>query len=158
MYCSVASTRLGRPREAFEALLRNIYARFIDRVATGREMGREAVLAAAEGRVMTAQDGKELGLVDGMAGLSEALVKARAAAGLGRDAPVEVWPSTKGMIDVINDLLSGNGGDDARTMQRLWLRGHPLAASLPLEPWLDTLRILAQERVVLIPPYLFSVR
>jgi len=103
-------------RQAFESLLRDTYNRFIDRVAAGRGMEREAVLAAAEGRVMTGQDGKELGLIDEMAGLSEALVKARAAAGLGPDAPVEIWPSTKGMIDAINDLLSGNGDDDARTL------------------------------------------
>jgi protease-4 len=145
-------------RQAFETLLRDTYDRFIDRVAAGREMAREAVLAAAEGRVMTAQDGKELGLIDEMAGLSEALDKARAAAGLGPDAPVELWPSTKGMIDAINELLSGNGDDDARTLQRLWLRRHPLAASLPLEPWAELLQTLAQERVALVPPYLFSLR
>ena len=145
-------------RQAFEGLLRDTYDRFIDRVAVGREMEREAVLAAAEGRVMTGQDGKELGLVDEMAGLSEALVKARAAAGLGPDAPVEIWPSTKGMIDAINDLLSGNGDDDARTLQQLWLRQHPLAASLPLEPWTDMLHVLAVEHVALIPPYFFSLR
>jgi protease-4 len=145
-------------RRAFETLLRDVYDRFIDRVATGREMEREAVLAAAEGRVMTAQDGKELGLIDEMAGMSEALDRARAAAGLGPDAPVELWPSTKGMIDAINDLLSGNGDDDARGLQYLWLRQHPLAASLPIEPWANTLRILAQEHVALVPPYLFTVR
>jgi protease-4 len=145
-------------RQAFESLLRDTYDRFIDRVAVGREMKREAVLAAAEGRVMTGQDGKELGLIDEMAGLSEALVKARAAAGLGPDAPVEIWPSTKGMIDAINDLLSGNGDDDARTLQQLWLRQHPLAASLPLEPWADMLHVLAAEHVALIPPYFFSLR
>jgi protease-4 len=144
-------------RRAFESLLRDVYDRFIDRVAVGREMEREAVLAAAEGRVMTAQDGKELGLIDEMAGMSEALDRARAAAGLGPDAPVELWPSTKGMIDAINDLLSGNGDDDARGLQYSWLRQHPLAASLPIEPWAKTLRILAQEHVALIPPYLFTV-
>ncbi|HSN83470.1 MAG TPA: signal peptide peptidase SppA, partial [Polyangiales bacterium] len=53
-------------RQAFEKLLRDTYDRFIDRVATGRNIPREAVLAAAEGRVMTAQDGKELKLVDEM--------------------------------------------------------------------------------------------
>ncbi|MGB5702108.1 MAG: signal peptide peptidase SppA, partial [Polyangiales bacterium] len=57
-------------RQAFEALLRDTYDRFIDRVATGREMERSAVLSAAEGRVMTAQDGKTLGLIDDMGGLS----------------------------------------------------------------------------------------
>jgi protease-4 len=145
-------------RQAFESLLRDTYDRFIDRVAAGREMEREAVLAAAEGRVMTGQDGKELGLIDEMAGLSEALLKARATAGLGPDAPVEIWPSPKGMIDAINDLLSGNGDDDARTLQQLWLRQHPLAASLPLEPWADMLHVLAVEHVALIPPYFFSLR
>ena len=145
-------------RQAFETLLRDVYDRFIDRVAAGREMEREKVLAAAEGRVMTAQDGKALGLVDDMAGLGEALVRARAAAGLAPDAPVELWPSTKGMIDAINELLSGNGEDHARTLQRIWLKRHPLAAALPFDPWAKALRILAQEHVALVPPYLFSLR
>jgi len=145
-------------RQAFETLLRNTYDRFISRVAVGREMETAAVLAAAEGRVMTAQDGKELGLIDEMAGLSEALEKARTAAGLGPEAPVEIWPAPKGMFDAINELLSGNGEDDARTLQRLWLRRHPLAATLPLEPWAQTLRLLAKEQVALIPPYLFTLR
>jgi protease-4 len=145
-------------RQAFEGLLRDTYDRFIDRVAVGRKMEREAVLAAAEGRVMTAQDGKVLGLIDEMAGLSEALIRARAAAGLGPEAPVELWPSSKGMIDAINDLLSGNGDDDTQTLQRRWLRQHPLAASLPLEPWADVLSVLAREHVALVPPYFFTLR
>jgi len=145
-------------REAFESLLRDTYDRFINRVATGRQMEREAVLAAAEGRVMTGQDGKELGLIDEMAGLSEALEKARAAGGLGPEAPVELWPAPKGIFDAINELLSGNGEDEARAMQRRWLRQHPLAASLPAEAWAQTLRILAEEQVALVPPYLFALR
>lgn len=145
-------------RRAFEGLLRDTYERFINRVAAGREMEREAVLAAAEGRVMTAQDGKELGLIDEMAGLSEALIRARAAAGLDPDAPVEVWPPAKGMIDVINDLLSGNGDDDAQTLVRAGLKQHPLAATLPLERWADLLYMLSREHVALVPPYLFTLR
>jgi len=145
-------------RQAFEALLRDTYERFIDRVATGREMERSAVLAAAEGRVMTAQDGKALGLIDHLGGLSEALERARAAAGLGPSSPVELWPSTKGLIDTINDILGGNGEDGAQTLERAFMRANPLAAALPLEPWAATLRTLADERVVLVPPYLFSLR
>ena len=145
-------------RQAFEALLRDTYDRFIERVAVGREMEREAVLAAAEGRVMSAQDGKELGLIDEMAGLGEALERARAAANLGPDAPVELWPSSKGVIETINELLSGNGEDEVARSQRAWLRAHPLAASVPLEPWAGALRVLTEERVALVPPYLFSLR
>ena len=62
------------------------------------------------------------------------------------------------MIEMINELLSGNGEDGSRTLARLWLRMGPLARSLPLEPWATTLRTLANERVVLVPPYLFSLR
>ncbi len=145
-------------RKAFETLLRDTYERFIRRVAAGREMERDAVLAAAEGRVMTGQDGRELGLIDGMAGLSEALEKARAAAGLGPEAPVEIWPAPKGMLDAINELLSGNGEDDARTLERIWMRRHPLSGSLPTERWTEALRLLAEEQVALIPPYLFALR
>lgn len=145
-------------RQAFEGLLRDTYERFIARVATGREMAPEAVQAAAEGRVMTAQDGKELGLIDDMGGLGEALSRARRAAGLDADAPVELWPAPKGMLDAINDLLSGNEEDDAKLLQRLYLRRHPLAASLPFELWADTIQVLAAERVALVPPYFFIVR
>jgi hypothetical protein len=93
-----------------------------------------------------------------MAGLGEALEKARAAAGLGPETPVEIWPAPKGMFDAINELLSGNGEDDARTLERLWLRRHPLAARLPLQAWGEALRLLAEEQVALIPPYLFTLR
>ena len=106
----------------------------------------------------TAQDGKDHGLIDEMAGLGEALDRARAAAGLGPDAPVELWPATKGMIDAINDLLSGNGDDEAQKLRHAWLRRHPLAASFPLDRWAGALHILAREHVALVPPYLFALR
>ncbi len=145
-------------REAFETLLRDTYDRFIDRVATGRGLDRETVLAAAEGRVMTAQDGKELKLVDEMAGLSEALERARAAAGLGPDAEVEVWPPSKGMLDAINDLLQG-GSDDARNLAlRRWLARGALPNELPLASWIGMLEVVGAEHVALTPPYLFLVR
>ena len=144
-------------RQAFEGLLRSTYERFIDRVAIGREMEREAVLAAAEGRVMTAADGQPLGLVDEMAGLGEALRRARAAGGLAPDSAIELWPASKGMFDTLNELFGG-GGDDARKIERMMLEAHPMSASLPIEPWLRTFRTLTTERVALVPPYLWSVR
>ncbi|KPK15567.1 MAG: hypothetical protein AMJ62_08620 [Myxococcales bacterium SG8_38] len=144
-------------REAFEKLLRDTYDRFIDRVATGRKIPREAVLAAAEGRVMTAQDGKDLKLVDEMAGLGEALDRARAAAGLSADAPVEVWPRSKGVLDAITDLLSGNG-DEARNLKALWLRERLATTPLPIETWLAMLQVIQWEHVALVPPYFFSLR
>lgn len=146
-------------RQAFEALLRDTYDRFIARVAEGREMERDKVLAAAEGRVLTAQDAQTLGLVDEMAGLSDALAKARASGGLGPDSEVEVWPSTKGMLDAINELLDENGDDETGLLTKLWLRKHAgVGSSLPLETWREALVVLGQEHVALVPPFLFSLR
>jgi protease-4 len=144
-------------RKAFEALLRDTYERFLDRVATGRKMDRQGVLAAAEGRVMTAQDGKELGLIDEMAGLGKALERARAAAGLGPDAPVEIWPPTQGVIDAIADLLSGDG-DGARDLRERWLWQQAFVGALPVGPWIGLLEVVAQEHLALVPPYLFTLR
>jgi protease-4 len=143
-------------RTAFEALLRSTYDRFIDRVAAGRELERQAVLAAAQGRVMTAADGKPLGLVDEMAGLGQALRRAREAGGLPHDSAVEVWPPTKGFIEMINQLFGG--GEDARRMLRALTQAHPISDSIPLTSWLSMMRTVATERVALVPPYVWSLR
>ncbi|MGD8824161.1 MAG: signal peptide peptidase SppA [Myxococcales bacterium] len=144
-------------KEAFEGLLRDTYDRFIDRVSTGRKMDRQAVLAAAEGRVMTAQDGQALGLVDEMAGLSKALEQARAAAGLGPEAPVEVWPPTKGLIDALGDFLSGDG-DNARSLGRRGMERAAKQALLGVDPWMGPLEVVSKEHLALVPPYLFMLR
>jgi len=144
-------------REAFEALLESTYDRFLDRVAKGRKMEREKVLLAAEGRVMTASAGAPLGLVDDMAGFGEAIRRARDAGGLGPDAPVELWPSALGVMDSIN-LLFGTGDDDARGIEEMLLRAHPLFDAFPLEAWLSIGRTLATEGVALVPPYAFTLR
>lgn len=146
-------------RTAFEGLLRDTYDRFIDRVAEGREMDRSAVLAAAEGRVLTAQDAQPLGLIDQMAGLGDAIDKARSGGGLGPDAPVQVWPASKGILDAINEVL-GEGADDRVGMiAQLWLaRRAEVVPALPFEAWRDAWVTIGTEHVALVPPFAFSVR
>ncbi|MEM7435982.1 MAG: signal peptide peptidase SppA [Myxococcota bacterium] len=146
-------------RKAFEGLLKDTYDRFIERVAEGREMDRPAVLAAAEGRVLTARSAKAKGLVDEMAGLSDALDKARASGGLGSDAPVEIWPDTKGVLDALNELLGTDGSDDVDVLTRLWLaRQAGVDQRRLLDPWRSALMILGAEHIALVPPFTFSVR
>ncbi len=145
-------------RDAFQGLLEDTYARFIDRVSVGRDMDRANVLAAAEGRVLTAIDAKELGLIDEMAGLGDALDKARETSSLGPDAPIEVWPSTQTIIDAVNDLLGGDG-EGARTRAETWmLERAGLSAHADLAVWQRSLSVLADEQIALVPPFVFSVR
>jgi len=146
-------------REAFEGLLRDTYDRFIARVAEGRQMDRKKVLVAAEGRVLTAQDAQPLGLIDEMAGLGEALDKARASGGLDPDSPIEVWPSTKGFIDAINELFERNGGEKVDDMRAGFIRASSaIFPELPLEAWQQALLVIGRERVALVPPAFFTVR
>lgn len=57
----------------FQAYVDTIYDGFLDRVATGRGMEHEAVHEIAQGRVWSGARAQELGLVDQLGGLEDAL-------------------------------------------------------------------------------------
>lgn len=70
--------RVDRPfNEAEKAIIQNyvndVYAKFLNVVAQGRNMDTAAVHEIAQGRVWTGEDAKERGLVDVMGGLQVAL-------------------------------------------------------------------------------------
>lgn len=73
-----------------EAEIDRVYDLFLQRVAEGRDLERDAVHEVARGRVWTGADALDRGLVDVLGGFHEALAEARALAGLEPDAPVEV--------------------------------------------------------------------
>jgi protease-4 len=68
--------------ERFDALARNVYDRFIEKVAEGREMSVEEVTAVASGRVWSGEDALEHGLVDQLGGFEEAIALAAEKAGM----------------------------------------------------------------------------
>ena len=70
-------------REGMEAA----YERFLDKVASGRGLDRDAVHARAQGRIWSGRAGLAQGLVDGFGGPLEAIAHARAAAGIPDGAP-----------------------------------------------------------------------
>jgi protease-4 len=81
-------------RGAVRAEMQAVYDTFVDRVAEGRGLAREAVERAAAGRVWSGARARELGLVDALGGPLEALREARRLAGLRDDerAVVELHP------------------------------------------------------------------
>ena len=107
------------------ALIDDVYARFLDRVAIGRGMDRAAVDAVAQGRVWTGAQAQARGLVDRLGGLDLALELAQAAAGAAPEAAVDliVLPRVPSPLEQLFDLASGGGLRSARevdaTMQRL---------------------------------------
>ncbi len=72
--------------------VKQFYDLFIARVAEGRKMKPEAVDAIARGKVWTGAQAREIGLVDRLGGLREALAEARRLGGLDEDAPFTESP------------------------------------------------------------------
>ena len=76
------------------------YEIFLKRVSDGREMTRDEVHKVAQGRVWTGEKALELGLVDAMGGLDEALATAANLAGLTKYRITE-YPKIKDPIERI---------------------------------------------------------
>ena len=77
-------------RTLFQDQLDRFYSRFVDKVAEGRGMTPEAVDAVARGRVWTGEQALEVGLVDGIGGLSRAMDSARVLVGAEPDELLRV--------------------------------------------------------------------
>ncbi len=76
-------------RARAESLIRGLYKDFIEYVAEGRDMTPEEVDKVGQGRIYSGLRGRELGLVDELGGLWDAIRIAKAAAGMSPDARVE---------------------------------------------------------------------
>ena len=75
-------------RAAFSASMDRTYEEFVQRVSTGRRLPIARVREIARGRVWTGAQGKTLGLVDQLGGLTEAIGKARELANIPADTSV----------------------------------------------------------------------
>ncbi|MBD3335192.1 MAG: hypothetical protein GF355_06720 [Candidatus Eisenbacteria bacterium] len=76
--------------ERVEILLKDMYWDFVDQVAEGRNMSREAVDHVAQGRIWSGVDGLDIGLVDEIGGLWRGLQLAKKGTGLDPDRYVEL--------------------------------------------------------------------
>lgn len=79
---------------ALEKSIHNGYDLFVHRVATGRKMEDGAVRRIAEGRVWAGETALQIGLVDKMGGLTDAIAKVAERTGLSTDNYVE-YPALK---------------------------------------------------------------
>ncbi len=81
-----------------------VYKTFVTRVADGRKRKFDDVLPIAQGRVWTGTKAKELGLIDELGGLDEALAEARTLASLGADTGIQVYPPAPTLRDLIGSF------------------------------------------------------
>jgi protease-4 len=132
-------------RELIRKQLQGIYGRFVEVVAAGREMTPEEVLSVADGRVYSGERALDLGLVDGLGGLKEAIETARSRAGLppGARVRVEVYPRPAGWLSSLTGAATQGGAPAAG----------PLTDALREAATWET---LTRERVALYCPYRLS--
>jgi len=89
-------------REVFRANMRHTYETFVNKVARGRNMSFDAVDKVAQGRVWTGAEALEVGLVDRIGGLADAIDEAARLAKLGADYEVVTWPKAKSFLDLFD--------------------------------------------------------
>lgn len=146
-------------RERMQHLVDATYERFKTRVADGRDMSAEDVEERARGRVWSGARAKELGLVDELGGLTEALADARERAGIPADAKVGIVEySDRG--SVLQGLTPAPVIRAVAPLVRAW-RPEPVLPELealvrPLQPLLVPL-ILEGELVWALDPWTLQI-
>ena len=110
-------------RAAFYEQAENVYEDFTGRVAEGRELPLERVLEIARGRVWTGEQALELGLVDRIGGLREAIDAARELADLGEDDAYQVqrFPRQPTAFEAFQELfgVTAEGAQSLAQIQSL---------------------------------------
>jgi protease-4 len=113
-------------REKIQSMMQSIYHDFCKGVAEGRHMTVEKVNQIGRGRVWTGAQGKEIGLVDEIGGLSRAIALARELSKIPADAKVQLvyYPRERTFLE---SLLSP---EEKPTGTALLTHLHSLAARL----------------------------
>ncbi|BAF61023.1 MAG: signal peptide peptidase SppA [Pelotomaculum sp.] len=97
-------------RAIFQSMIDDIYNQFVDVVARGRHKDPAEIRPLADGRIFTGRQAKELGLVDRLGDLHDAVLLAGELAGIkGEPAVVEIGPK-----NIWQELFAGAGGNTFR--------------------------------------------
>ncbi len=135
-----------------------IYDRFLDHVAEGRKKEKSAVHEIAQGRVWTGKRALELGLVDVLGGLDDAIALAASKASLGADFTVSYQAPEEGKLA---KFLKAFDSDDAPLASVASLAGIPRVPrgfERPMQDVASVLELLADERVQARMGFLIDVR
>jgi protease-4 len=97
------------------------YDKFIADVAKGRGMGVDEVHAVAQGRIWSGKDAEEIGLVDKVGGLREAIRLAKREAGIPERETVDftVLPTTGGFFENMMSSMAARVTGDVRIPEPL---------------------------------------
>ncbi|MEG4148726.1 signal peptide peptidase SppA [Microcoleus sp. Pol12B5] len=102
-------SRPKNPQELanIQRVVDRIYDRFITKVADSRKLPKNKVQEIAQGRVWSGTAAKQLGLVDEIGGLEDAVREAAKQAKLGDDWKLEEYPKRRSLEERILERISG---------------------------------------------------
>lgn len=127
-----------------------IYRLFLERVADGRRLDLQAVDRIAQGRVWTGEQALERGLIDGLGGLNEAVLRGKQALGLDAEADVALIPYPE------DDSLIAQLTDTLRRVSLEVVPDSPLKGLAErVQAWFDAAPVGAP---ALVPPFVFDIR
>ena len=149
------SAGMSRPWSAEEiATMQNYvnrgYSLFRKRVAEGRKMSTEQVEKIAQGRVWLGTDAKNIKLIDGFGGLSDAIDKAAELAHLSSYQAVE-YPAMAGWMEQLLDMAGGNKGTYLDEQLRL-------ALGDLYQPFIMIRNMKEKEPVQAVLPYVLNIQ
>ena len=157
-------------RKRVEKMMRTVYEDFVNKAAAGRSKSFEDIDEIAQGRVWTGRQAQELGLVDQLGGLDDALSIAKKQAGFTEDDKVNliVLPKQRPFFEqLIEQMIEDTEG----SIHRGWVTQFPLQSasnhpmlsmlgkqSQHLLAWLSLFGFEGGTQVVTILPYDISIR
>ncbi|OLP17814.1 signal peptide peptidase SppA [Leptolyngbya sp. 'hensonii'] len=92
----------------YQRIVDKIYDDFIAKVAESRKLPRQKVAEIAQGRVWSGQTAKQLGLVDEIGGIKDAIQDAAKRANLGEDWQVVEYPKNRSLEERILQRLASD--------------------------------------------------
>lgn len=104
-------------KKIIQSVIDNVHQQFIQAVAEGRKLDRTKVVQVADGRILTGEQAKQLGLVDQMGNLQDAIDTTARMVGI-EGKPVVLYPRKKfslleflatEMVAVLLDTLNEKG-------------------------------------------------
>tara|TARA_Y100001968_G_scaffold296977_1_gene305575 strand:- start:569 stop:2317 length:1749 start_codon:yes stop_codon:yes gene_type:complete len=112
---------LSSEEKAFiQMSVKNTYNDFITHVSEGRDMSIKEVDAIGQGRVWTGLRGLEIGLVDSLGGLKDAITEAAKLAGVD-EFKIEEFPKDKSGIDVFLETINETSKLRQKDIDQLYL-------------------------------------
>ena len=156
-----------RQRKMITGWMKETYQQFLDRIQTTRRTKIKHIDDVARGRIFAAKQGKDLGLIDEIGGLEDAIADAAKQAGLSDGGyDVRSLPQPKTLMEMLGGSAGASASAESRTPVRPTVKVDVSAFLGLLDPptrkmvrqQLTTMSLFQRHPVQLVAPYSLRVK